>query len=129
MFKIEDNNIHLTRGDIATIEIRTKDESTGEDYKFKTEDVVRLKVYEKKDHSNVVLQKDVKIQEGETTAVDMFLSMEDTKIGGIINKPKEYWYEIELNPETASQTIIGYDEETGAKLFVLYPEGGDVYEP
>lgn len=129
MFKIdEDKTIHLTRGDIAVIEIRTKDETTGEDYRFKSGDVVRLKVYEKKNHSNVVLQKDVKVQEGDTAVVDMFLDMEDTKIEDLINKPKDYWYEVELNPEMAAQTIIGYDEETGAKVFRLYPEGGDKLE-
>lgn len=129
MFKIEDSTIHVTRGDIGTIGISTKDEVTGEPYKFKTGDVVRLKVFAKKDHSDVVLQKDIKVQEGETTEVDMFLDMEDTKIGDIINKPKEYWYEVELNPDTAPQTIIGYDDEEGEKLFMLYPEGGDVIEP
>ena len=45
-------------------------------------------------------------------------------IGEVINKPTNYWYEIELNPNTQPQTIIGYDED-GEKLFVLYPEGSD----
>lgn len=49
---------------------------------------------------------------------------DETKIGEYISKPKEYWYEIELNPETYPQTIIGYDED-GPKVLILYPEGGD----
>ena len=51
----------------------------------------------------------------------------ETKFGEVINKPKQYWYEVELNPETSPQTIIGYDEE-GAKLFTIYPEGSDKSE-
>ena len=128
MFKIVDDTIHLTRGDIATIEVSTLDEATKEPYKFKAGDVVRFKVFEKKDHSNVVLQKDVMLQEGETTVVDVSLDSKDTKIGDIINKPKEYGYEVELNPDTAPQTIIGYDDEEGVKVLRLYPEGGDYVE-
>jgi hypothetical protein len=50
------------------------------------------------------------------------LSKEDTKIGKKVNKPVDYWYEVELNPDTYPQTIVGYDED-GAKIFKLYPEG------
>jgi hypothetical protein len=57
----------------------------------------------------------------------MALTKKDTTIGEIINKSREYWYEIELNPDTASQTIIGHDED-GAKKFVLYPEGSEQNE-
>lgn len=125
MFKTyEDKSIHVTRGDIGTLEISIFDEIAEEDYMFKSGDVVRLTVFAKKNHSDIVLQKDLKIQEGGTTVVDMFLSSEDTRIGGIINKPKDYWYEYELNPDTAPQTFICYDDEEGAKLFRLYPEGG-----
>ena len=41
MFKIIDNTIHLTRGDIGTLEISTIDEATKEPYVFKTGDVVK----------------------------------------------------------------------------------------
>ena len=57
-----------------------------------------------------------------TTSVDLSLDSTETTIGDIINKPVEYWYEIQLNPDTEPQTIIGYDEN-GAKIFKLYPEG------
>ena len=123
MFIIEeDNTIHLTRGDIATIEISTIDEATGGDYTFKTGDVVRLTVVEKKRYDSVVLKKDVVVS-GSTTVVDMMLGTNDTRFGEVINKPTEYYYEIELNPDTAPQTIIGHDNEDGAKFFILYPEG------
>ena len=124
MFEIDaDKTIHLTRGDYAQIEIRTADKQTGSDYVFKAGDVVRLTVCKKGDYGTVMLQKDVVIS-GDTTVVDMVLSSEDTKIGEVINKPREYWYEVELNPDTASQTTIGHDKD-GAKKLMLYPEGCD----
>lgn len=61
----------------------------------------------------------------DTTQVEMALYGEDTKFGEVISKPVDYWYEIELNPDTNPQTIVGYDEE-GAKIFKLFPEGKDV---
>lgn len=126
MFSINnDKSIHLTRGDIAVIEIGASKSET-EDYTFKEGDIVRIRVFEKNHHENVVIQKDVKV-ESETTSVDISLYKEDTKIGELINKPKDYWYEVELNPDTSPQTIIGYDVD-GPKLFRLYPEGENIDE-
>lgn len=120
MFKIKDKKIHLTRGDIACIEVKIKsDDDT--DYIFKIGDVVRFKVIKKRDCGCIEIQKDVIVDE-ETTSVNIFLSSEETKIGEMINKPATYWYEIELNPDTNPQTIVGYDED-GEKIFILYPEG------
>ena len=123
MFKInEDKSIYLTRGDIANIVVSAKQQD-GTDYTFQKGDVVRIKVFKRKDCEEVFMQKDV-VVEAEATQVDIYLSKEDTKIGEVISKPTNYWYEIELNPNTQPQTIVGYDEE-GEKLFVLYPEGSD----
>lgn len=124
MFKIDSSSkqISLTRGDVASIEVKATNED-GSEYEFKVGDVVRIKVFERKDCGCVVLQKDVTV-EVDTTSVLLNLTSEDTKIGGIINKPTKYWYEIELNPETSCQTIVGYDED-GEKVFMLYPEGDD----
>lgn len=122
MLKIENETIHLTRGDIALFGITTKQED-GTDYEFKTGDIVRLKVFKCKDCNCVEIQKDTKIEEP-TTEAQINLTSEDTKIGDIINKPVKYWYEVELNPDTEPQTIIGYDDK-GAKEFILYPEGSD----
>ena len=58
----------------------------------------------------------------------MYLSKTDTKIGEVINKPTDYWYEVEVNPHTNPQTIIGYGEE-GAAIFKLFPEGDEVEAP
>lgn len=126
MFVInEDKSIYLTRGDIANIEVTAKN-AEGNAYTFQKGDVVRIKVFEKKGCECVVLQKDV-VVEAEATAVTIFLGKEDTTIGEIISKPKDYWYEVELNPETLPQTIIGYDED-GAKVFKLFPEGRESWQ-
>lgn len=123
MFVIDsDKVIHITRGDIGTIEV-SANKSEDEAYIFQPGDEVRLRVFVKKNHENVVLMKDVRVEsEGET--VDIPLLKSDTTIGEIINKPVDYWYEVELNPKTNPQTIVGYDRD-GPKIFRLYPEGGD----
>lgn len=123
MFKIENKQIHLTRGDIAKIGITAKNED-GTDYEFKTGDVVRFSVFKRKDCNCVLLNKDVTV-DAATTEVDINLTEEDTKIEGIISKPIDYWYEVVLNPENNPQTIIGYDPD-GAKVLTLYPEASDV---
>ena len=119
MFKIsEDLTIECTRGDAATFSVGANVNNTP--YLFRVNDVVRFTVFGKKDCADVILQKDVKVTE-EAELVEINLSGEDTKIGDVISKPVDYWYEVELNPETYPQTIIGYDED-GAKVFKLYPE-------
>jgi hypothetical protein len=118
----EDATIFCTRGDAGGFLVRAT--FIGEPYTFRVGDVVRLNVFGKKNCENVVLQKSVVVTE-ETTEVEIFLEGEDTDFGGIINKPTDYWYEIELNPDTKPQTILGYDEN-GAKVFKLFPEGKEV---
>ena len=122
MFKIDTTTkqINITRGDVGIIAVSAKNEE-GQDYEFQVGDIIRLGVFPAKDYSKVILQKDVEVTE-QTTSVDLVLNSEDTTIGEIINKPVNYWYEIQLNPDTEPQTIVGYDEE-GAKLFTIYPEG------
>lgn len=123
MFKIEANkNIYLTRGDVATINVTAKN-SDGSDYVFKDGDVVRLNVFQKANCHSMVLKKDVTIEK-ETTVASIYLTSIETKIGDLISKPVDYWYEIVLNPETAPQTIVGFLELP--TIFKLLPEGGDV---
>jgi hypothetical protein len=125
MFVInEDNSIYATRGDIVFFSVRADDD--GNPHHFQAGDVVRFKVYGKKDAENVVLQKDFPVTEV-CEEVEIFLGEEDTKIGEVISKPKDYWYEVELNPFDHPQTIIGYDED-GAKVLKLFPEGDDINE-
>lgn len=124
MFRIDsDMSIHINRGDVGVIEISALKNET-ELYMFQPGDVIRLRVYPKKKHEDVVLIKDA-VVESETETVDIILERTDTKLGEIINKPAVYWYEVELNPDTIPRTIIGYDD-IGPKLFMLYPEGGDI---
>ena len=117
-----DKSMSITRGDAATFWLAAV--INGEDYHFKPTDVVRFKVFEKKNCDNVVLKKDFKVAE-DSLAVQIYLSGADTKFGEVISKPVDYWYEIELNPDTHPQTIIGYDED-GAKVIKVYPEGAEV---
>jgi hypothetical protein len=121
MYQInEDNSIYVTRGDSGFFDVTANNES----YIFKAGDLVRMKVFGKKNCEDVVLQKDFPIT-ADTERVEIFLDEKDTKIGKVINKPTDYWYEIELNPLSDPQTIIGYGED-GPALFRLFPEGRDL---
>ncbi len=125
MFKIiEGKRIELTRGDIASFKVEAIENN--KPYEFQAGEIVRFKVYEKNDCKCVKLLKDVTVEK-KTTSVDINLESKDTKgICNYINSPKEYWFEVELNPETAPQTIVGYDKEPA--VFKLLPEGGEVNE-
>lgn len=116
-------NIEHTRGDILSLEITTTNDD-GSDYIFKVGDIVRFSIYKQDDCSCVVLQKDVVVDEA-TKEVVIELTKEDTKIGELISEPVVYSYEVELNPDTKPQTIIGYTLKDGAKLFTLTPEAGN----
>lgn len=123
MFTItSDKSIHITRGDVAAIDVSAVGVN-GEPHKFQPDDIVRFKVFEKKRCHEIVLEKDVTVTE-ETEVVTIKLDTYDTRIGDLINKPVDYWYEVEVNPDTTPQTIIGYDV-SGPKVFRLYPEGDD----
>ena len=120
----EDKSIYVTRGDAIAFDVTATED--GVRYKFKAGDVLRFKVAEKKGCDCVMLQKDFPV-EAETDKVQVWLTGEEMKFGDVISKPKDYWYEVELNPETVPQTIIGYDED-GPKIMKLFPEGKDVRE-
>jgi hypothetical protein len=116
-----DKTIFVTRGDIGTIAFSARVSDT-EKFTFEPGDVIRFVVFRKKDHDAVVLQKEI-IVDTVTTETNIELTSSDTRLGEIINKPVDYWYEIELNPDTAPQTLVGYDID-GPKIFRLFPEGG-----
>ena len=119
MLKVKNDTIMINRGDIGTLGISIPNGDAN--YIFKIGDVVRFSIIEAKNYSNIIKQIDVIVEE-ETEEVDINLLPEHTKIGDVINSKVDYYYEVELNPDTAPQTIIGHDDK-GAKLFVLYPEG------
>lgn len=125
MYQInEDNSIYVTRGDIVVLSVEAN--KHGVPHTFQAGEVLRINVYGKKAATNVVLQKDFPVTKAAQT-VDLFLSEEDTKFGAVISKPRDYWYEVVLNPFDNPQTIIGYDED-GPKIFRLFPEGADLPE-
>lgn len=117
-----DCSIHVTRGDIGAFKVGIKSVE-GADYVFKSGDIVRFNVHERNHPERSVLIKDVHV-DSDTPTVVISLSREDTKIGDHISKPVNYWYEVELNPNTTPQTFIGYDGD-GPKIFTLFPEGAD----
>lgn len=122
MFNIEDTTIKLTRGDAASIEIAMTDNG-GDTATFHTGDIVRFSVIQRKNHSNILLSKDI-VVETESETVTFTFTSEETRLGEVINKPIDYWYEVQVNPDSFAQTIIGYDDN-GPKIFRLYPEGDD----
>lgn len=129
MFKVnEDHSIYITRGDVASLlfsaALGPGSENPGEPYAFQPGEKLRLKVFEKKNCQNLLLSKDFTV-ETETYQVPILLESQDTRLGSEISKPRDYWYEIELNPDIRPQTLLGYDE-AGPKVFRLYPEGGDL---
>lgn len=121
MLKIKNKQISINRGDDnQSFDLMIPINDT-EYYTFLTTDVVKFGVYEVGGlDKNAVLLKTITPLE-ETQRLTIPLTQEETTIGELINKPKQYWYEIQLN----DNTIIGYDEK-GAKIFILYPEGSDV---
>lgn len=123
MFVLNDDlSIYATRGDIVFFSVSAEDD--GYLYKFQPGDIVRMKIFGKKDAGSVVLQRDFPVTEV-CEKVFIYLEGEDTKFGDVISKPTDYWYEVELNPDTDPQTIIGYDED-GPRVFKLFPEGADI---
>lgn len=125
MFQVNDDlSIYVTRGDMVFLKVTA--DRNGQPYTFNVGEVLRIKIFGKKDAKSVVLQKDFPVT-ATTQAVEVILTEEDTKIGEVINKPKDYWYEVELNPYDDPMTIIGYDED-GPKVFRLFPEGEDIPE-
>lgn len=123
MYQVNDDlSIYVTRGDIVSLDVKAM--QGGSTFIFPAGSSIRIKVFEKKNCENVVLQKDFAV-DADSESVPIDLTEYDTRIGGIISKPVDYWYEVELNPFTDPQTIIGYDED-GPKVFRLFPEGRDL---
>lgn len=117
MQKITGTTIEITRGDTLNISLSIKED--GDNYTFQPGDVVVFSVYKKgKLSENAVLLKTINVSSS-TESLSINFTSEETKIGDLINKPVDYWYEVELNGQ---YTVIGYDD-TGAKILRLYPEG------
>lgn len=120
MIKVDaDKTIRVSRGDGFSLNVS----ANGGEYEFQLNDVVRLRVYNKKGYEDEPLLDVSKTVTDETTSVTLNVTKEQNVFSGDINKPMTYWYEISLNEDT---TIIGYDED-GAKLFIVYPAEEGVF--
>ena len=122
MFIIDEDGttLKVTRGqsDSITFGALTPE---GEPYTFVAGDVVRLNVAKEGKENMVVMSVDTIVEE-DTEEVTISITSFDSKIGTVINKPTDYWYDIELNPDSSiAQMLLGYDDE-GPKIFKLYPE-------
>lgn len=125
MLDIDGKNIAITRGNILPLTIDTTNDVDGTPYEFQPGDVIRFTIMEKNNVENIILQKDFTIEEA-TTEANIVITATEMKIGELKSEEKEYWYEVELAPDTDyTQTIIGYDMEEGAAILTLLPEGGD----
>ena len=118
---IDGTTIKINRGDVLPLRL-TIPISEEENYTFQEGDIIVFGVYGAKKMSQpALLLKEVTVQE-ESKHVDIVCTSEEMKIGELIDKPVDYWYEIELNGQ---QTVIGYDDN-GAKILRLFPEGSEV---
>lgn len=121
MRKIVGTTIMVNRGNPLPLSLVLPISHT-ENYVFQVGDVVKFAVYNKNRMSEeALLLKEFEVEQ-ETEKFEFNITAEEMKIGELINKPVEYWYEVELNGE---QTVLGYDTD-GAKILKLYPEGSDI---
>lgn len=111
--KIIDEKYTIThnRGDKGAIRINS---NTGS---FKVGDTLKFSIVKKGDYNDVIFQKEFEVTE-ESNIYFLTFTNEEMRIGDVISKEKEYYYEIEMNDDT---TLIGYDENKHKK-FILYPE-------
>lgn len=118
---VKDNKISIHRGDKGVIPFKIPiNEEKTEFYIFQIGDIVTFGVYEEDGYDKcAVILKDFEITK-ETDTCKIELTSEDTKIGEVVNDDVEYWYEVILNHD---ETVLGFDEENGAKIFLLLPEG------
>lgn len=125
MLEIVDRNIRITRGNLLPITVSADNNIDGKDYEFQLDDIIRFKIFDSKDTKKVYVQKDFKIEEISTEKL-IEITANEMKIGELKNKPIDYWYEIELNPDTErTMTIEGYRKDEGPAIITILPEGGD----
>ena len=110
-------NIECNRGSMLSVTYKFRRKTDGMFITFENGDIIRFKIMEKGHNENVILQKDFEIAE-HTDSVNIMIPSDEMKIGEIINKPVDYWYEIELNPDKPSTiTLLGFTKATGGRIF------------
>ena len=118
-------NIETIRGDVLPLKISARLRMDKSIYTFKPNDVIRFKIMDRNNCKSVILQKEVLVEK-ECDSVRIVVPSEEMKIGSVLSKPVDYWYEVELNPHTSNTiTILGYTKKDGPKILTLCPEGGD----
>lgn len=123
---IDERKIVITRGNVMPLTVVAKNDKI--EYQFSKDDILRFKIMQAKKVENVFLEKDFKITE-DTTEFDIEITADEMKIGSLSSKAIDYWYEVELNPDTPyTKTIIGFEEEKGPAILTLLPEGGDMVD-
>lgn len=122
MFRVDDDlSIYATRGDTVFFKVKAKVRDSEEAFLFSKGDVLRICITQKKNTAAVMLDKRFEVTE-EADSYTILLTGKEMKFGSVTAKAVDFWYEIELNPDTNPQTIVGYDED-GPKVFRLFPEG------
>ena len=129
MLEIIDKNIRITRGNMLPITVSADNDIDGNDYEFQVGDVIRFQIFDSKDVNNVYFKKDFKVTEKATEKM-IVITAEEMKIGELKNKSVDYWYEIELNPDTENTiTIVGYELDENNKpdpaIITILPEAGE----
>lgn len=124
MLDIVGRNIRITRGNMLPITVSADNNIDGNDYEFQVGDIIRFKIMQANKVDNVLLEKDFKVEEvGVEKQIEM--TANEMKIGELKSKPVDYWYEIELNPDTEkTMTIEGYRKDEGPAIITILPEGG-----
>ena len=122
MFNIDEDGttLKITRGQSGSLTFGALTPE-GEPYVFSVGDVIRLNVTKANKMNTVVMSVDTIVEEN-TEEVTISITSFDSKIGTAINKITDYWYDIELNPDSSiAQMLLGFDDD-GPKILKLYPE-------
>ena len=120
MFKFTNNTFHVTRGDIGSITVKYNNGAVLNNSDISTDLI--FKKYEKDElNASPKVYKTTSVVP-KATEVTLILDSDDTNaLPNPENGKEEYWYELKIGP---GKTVLGYDE-TGAKIFYLYPSGKD----
>lgn len=113
----EEETIHINRGDKLLLEYSIDNDGTN--YVFQEGDYITFGIYGSGKMNVLPFVFEKFIPTAGTDVVNIEIPGEKMKFGEYINKPKTYWYEIQLNNEV---TTTGYDSK-GARELKLYPEG------
>lgn len=120
MIKVEGTTIKAYRGASGYIRV-SKTDDDGNIEQFAANDVITLTVKNNFGESTPILRKQLTV-ESACDYVDITISATETKsMSELISEPVEFEYDINVNG-AENTTIIGHDD-SGAKIWKLYPSG------